>query len=106
MALYDPIISKGHTSNGPLFELVNLDEIHNPIHKNPAESVFAIQASANDGSGGDIANPNSGMMLNYPYNSPFRCCGFYQPTVYLVNAFQTENGLPLLDNHLATDVKK
>lgn len=104
-ALYDQIIPNGQTSNGLPYELVNLDEIHNPIHKNHSESVFAIQASANDGTGGDIANSNSGMMLNYPYNSPFRCCGFYQPTVYLVNAFQTENGLPLLDNHLATDVK-
>lgn len=85
------------------YDLVQLDQVHNPVYKNHAESVFAIQASASDGTGG-IQNANPGMMLNYPYNSPFRCCGFYQPTQYLVNAYQTVDGLPRVDNHLTTNV--
>ena len=103
-ALYDVIIPNGQTSNGLSYDLVRLDQIHNPVEKNHAESVFAIQGSANDGTG-TIQNANPGLMLNYPYNSPFRCCGFYQPTQYLVNAYQTVDGLPMVDNHLATSVK-
>lgn len=103
-ALYDLIIPNGQTSNGLAYDLVPLDEVQNPVTKNHAESVFAIQASADDGTGG-IQNANPGMMLNYPYNSPFRCCGFYQPTQYLVNSYQTEDGLPLLDDFLSTEVK-
>ena len=102
-ALYDQIIPNGNTSNGLSYDLVRLDQIHNPVHKNHAESVFAIQASADDGTG-TIQNANPGMMLNYPYNSPFRCCGFYQPTRYLVNAYQTVDGLPMVGNHLSTEV--
>jgi starch-binding outer membrane protein, SusD/RagB family len=102
-ALYDQIIPNGQTANGLSYDLVPLDQIHNPVYKNHAESVFAIQASSNDGTG-TIQNANPGMMLNYPYNSPFRCCGFYQPTQYLVNAYQTVNGLPMVDNHLTSSV--
>lgn len=102
--LYDQIIPNGRTSNGLPYDLVQLDQVHNPVYKNHAESVFAIQASASDGTG-TIQNANPGMMLNYPYNSPFRCCGFYQPTQYLVNAYQTVDGLPRVDNHLVTSVK-
>jgi starch-binding outer membrane protein, SusD/RagB family len=101
--LYDLIIPNGVTSNGLSYDLVPLDRVHNPVHKNHAESVFAIQASADDGTG-TIQNANPGMMLNYPYNSPFRCCGFYQPTQYLVNAYQTVNGLPMFDTFLNSNV--
>lgn len=103
-ALYDQIIPNGQTSNGLDYDLVPLDQVHNPVNKNHAGSVFAIQASADDGTG-TIQNANPGMMLNYPYNSPFRCCGFYQPTRYLVNAYQTDgDGLPLVDDHLSSEV--
>ncbi len=103
-ALYDVIIPSGQTSNGLAYNLVPLDEVHNPVNKNHAESIFAVQASADDGTGG-INNANPGMMLNYPYNSPFRCCGFYQPTQYLVNSYQTDGGLPLVDGFLNSEVK-
>lgn len=102
-ALYDQIIPNGRTSNGLAYDLVPLDQVQNPVYKNHAESVFAIQASPNDGTG-TIQNANPGMMLNYPYNSPFRCCGFYQPTQYLVNAYQTVDGLPNVGNHLASSI--
>lgn len=102
--LYTSIINNGRTSNGLPYDLVPLDQVHNPIYKNHAESIFAIQASPDDGTG-TIQNANTGMMLNYPYNSPFRCCGFYQPTQYLVNAFQTNNGLPMIDGFLNSNVR-
>jgi len=102
--LYSQVITSGVTSNGLAYDLVPLDQVHNPVTKNHAESVFAVQASADDGTG-TIQNANPGMMLNYPYNSPFRCCGFYQPTLYLVNAFQTVDGKPVMDNVTSTPLK-
>ncbi len=56
--------------------------------------VFAVQQTANDGTA-SISNARIGDMLNFPYNSPFGCCGFYQPTLDLVNSYRTDgNGLP------------
>ena len=53
----------------------------------------------NDGaSGGE--NGNIGSTLNYPYGGGgvTTCCGFFQPSQNVVNAFKTDaNGLPLLD---------
>jgi len=101
--MFDAVIANGVTADGQPYALVPLDQVHNPIYGNNAERIFSIQASSGDGTG-TINNANPGMMLNYPYNSPFRCCGFYQPTQYLVNSFKTENGLPQLDNFLANNV--
>ncbi|HVZ57850.1 MAG TPA: RagB/SusD family nutrient uptake outer membrane protein [Chitinophagaceae bacterium] len=74
------------------------------INKNSTESIFAAQSSVNDGANGN--NGNWGDVLNFPYGgSPGTCCGFFQPSQYLVNHFKTDaNGLPLLDNFSATDV--
>jgi hypothetical protein len=76
------------------------------INKNNSESVFAVQTSVNDGANGN--NGNYGDVLNFPYGgSPGTCCGFFQPSQYLVNHFKTDatTGLPDLDNFAATDVK-
>src|SRR5699024_8635581 len=74
-------------------------DIFNPAMEDGSpESVFSIQMVANDGTG-TIENANEGNMLNFPYNSPFRCCGFFQPTQELVNSYQTQNGLPMIDTH-------
>ena len=64
---------------------------------NSPESVFALQASVNDGSGAAHANPD--LVLNYAYLSslPVNCCGFNQPSYDLVNSYRTAGGLPLLD---------
>jgi hypothetical protein len=73
--------------------------------ENNSEAVFSVQYSANDGSGGS-ANANQGEMLNYPYNGPFSCCGFYQPSQDLVNSFRTDaNGLPYIDDFNQHPVK-
>ena len=71
--------------------------------ENGDESIFAIQFSNDDG---QSFNGNRGGTLNYPQGGPFgSCCGFYQPTQDLVNAYQTDgSGLPLLDTYNQTDV--
>jgi starch-binding outer membrane protein, SusD/RagB family len=63
------------------------------------ESIFAFQASINDGTD-DAQNSNFGDRLTYPHaGSPFGCCGFRQPSQAFVNAFRVDaNGLPDFDN--------
>ena len=63
---------------------------------NGKETIFAYQASANDGEPNGN-NSNYGERLNFPYSgSHFGCCGFNQPTQNLVNSFRVDaNGLPL-----------
>jgi hypothetical protein len=65
-------------------------------YENGPETIFAYQASVNDGNG-DGENSNYGERLNFPSaGSPFGCCGFHQPSQNLVNYFQVDaNGLPL-----------
>jgi hypothetical protein len=76
------------------------------VTNNNSESVFSIQFSVNDGAGGN-ENGNSGATLNYPsFGGVTTCCGFYQPSQNLVNAFKTdEKGLPMLTTFNDTDVK-
>lgn len=71
--------------------------------ENGPESIFAIQYSADTGRS---FNGNGAGTLNFPGGGPLgTCCGFYQPTQDLVNAYQTDgSGLPLLDTFAATDV--
>ncbi|TCK83380.1 RagB/SusD family nutrient uptake outer membrane protein [Albibacterium bauzanense] len=59
-------------------------------------------------SNGDADNANVGDMLSGLYgSSPVGCCGFYQPTIDLVNAYKVDNnGLPLLDNSYRTNEYK
>ena len=85
----------GHTIGlepkyGDVFDIEN---------RNGMESVYTVQYSVNDGSGG--WNGGWGEVLNFPYKggggSPGGCCSFFQPSFDLVNSFKTENGLPILD---------
>ena len=71
--------------------------------ENGTESIFAIQF-LNDA--GLSYNANRVGALNFPNPGPFgSCCGFYQPSQDLLNAYQTDaNGLPLLDTFNQTDV--
>src|SRR5699024_11853475 len=68
-------------------------------HENSTESIFATQYAGRDGTGTiDKSRPED--MLNYPYGSPFNCCGFYQPPQDLVSSFQTNaQGLPMPDSY-------
>jgi len=78
------------------------DNYRNTTNNN-IESIFEVQFSVNDGSTGN--NGNAGDNLNWPYsaNSPGRgCCGFYQPSQNLVNAFKTtSDGLPMIGKNKA-----
>ena len=69
--------------------------------RNGVESVYTVQYSVNDGSGG--RNGGWGEVLNFPYKSgtsPGGCCGFFQPTQDFVNSFRTDpDGLPYLDSY-------
>ena len=87
-----------------------LDRYHDNFRaatNNNAESIFEVQYSVNDGaSGGE--NGNIGSTLNYPYGGGgvTTCCGFFQPSQNLVNAFKTSaEGLPLLETFNTEDVK-
>ena len=68
--------------------------------ENGPEAIFAIQFSVD---GGLAQQGNRGGTLNFNIRAGL-CCGFYQPSIDLANAFQTENGLPLLDTYNQTDI--
>ncbi|GGH30248.1 RagB/SusD family nutrient uptake outer membrane protein [Dyadobacter endophyticus] len=104
--IFDQVIAQGVTSNGLKYDLMpKFQDNFDAAQKNLAESVFAVQMAANDGTN-TIDNANTGGMLNFPYNSPFRCCGFYQPSIDLANSYQTDaNGLPKVDNYNAATLK-
>lgn len=101
------LIANGITSKGDKYALLpNYYNNFNPAQKNSAESVFAAQTSVQDGSsvdwGGD-PNGNYGDILNFPYNGgPGACCGFYNPSQDLANAYKTDaTGMPFLDESYA-----
>lgn len=76
------------------------------VTNNNAESIFEVQYSVNDGAPGG-ENGNIGSTLNYPYGGGgvTTCCGFFQPSQNLVNAFKTDaTGLPLIDSFNESDV--
>lgn len=78
--------------------MTNYHDNYRTATNNNAESIFEVQFSVNDGTNG--GNGNAGDNLNWPYSAtaPGRgCCGFYQPSHNIVNAFKTdEKGLPYI----------
>ncbi|KAA5544222.1 RagB/SusD family nutrient uptake outer membrane protein [Adhaeribacter rhizoryzae] len=111
------LFQQKYTEAKPLLEaIVNSDQFRlvdryhdnfKAVTNNNAESIFEIQNSVNDGAPGG-ENGNIGATLNYPYGGGgvTTCCGFFQPSQNLVNAFKTSaDGLPLLDTFNSSDVK-
>ncbi|WP_221393871.1 RagB/SusD family nutrient uptake outer membrane protein [Dyadobacter sp. NIV53] len=92
-------------TNGPFALVANYHDNFRIATENNSESVFEVQMSVADGGSGE--NGSWGDNLNFPYGSgPGGCCGFYQPSQNLVNAFKTDaGGLPLLDTFNDVDVK-
>ncbi|WP_157278274.1 RagB/SusD family nutrient uptake outer membrane protein [Olivibacter sitiensis] len=82
---------------------LSFTENYDIASENGVESIFEVQHGLNPDGGGD--NANVGDMLNFFYGSaPVSCCGFFQPSFDLVNAYRVDaNGLPLLDGSYRTD---
>ncbi|UYQ91189.1 RagB/SusD family nutrient uptake outer membrane protein [Chitinophaga horti] len=82
----------------PVITQVPFTDNFDVTKENGPESIFAAQHAVNPDGSGD--NANIGDMLGGFYgNAPVNCCGFFQPTFDLVNAFKTTAaGLPYLDN--------
>jgi tetratricopeptide (TPR) repeat protein len=106
--LFDQVISQGITSNGIKFNLFPsiVDNFRPEKELVSPVAVFAVEMASNVGTG-TINNATIGEMLNYPYgDSPFGCCGFFQPTIDLANSYRTDaNGLPYLDDYNQHPVK-
>jgi hypothetical protein len=85
-------------SAGPYALETSFDKVWTgyPDEQNGKETIWAYQASANDGETNGN-NANYGERLNFPHSgSPFGCCGFHQPSQNLVNYFRVDAaGLPL-----------
>ena len=95
--LLDEIVNSGQYSLVPQFS-------HNFLvaTRNNQESIWEVQYAVSSATG-DAAT--QGVGLAHPYIAPWGCCGFYQASQNLVNAFRTDaNGLPYLDNFDSEDV--
>jgi starch-binding outer membrane protein, SusD/RagB family len=105
-AILDDIVAIGRNANGLRYQLMPRyhDNFRIPTRNN-LESVFEVQHSVNDGANG--LNGGGGDVLNFPnFGRLGDCCGVYQPSQNLVNAFKTDSlGLPLVDTYNLTDVK-
>jgi hypothetical protein len=103
--LLKDVIVNGTTTSGLHYDLVHYADNFNPSTKNSIESIFAVQFTVHDGGNG--LNGNSGDLLNFPAGGPATCCGFFQPSFSLVNAFKTDpaTGLPLFNTYNNSDLK-
>jgi hypothetical protein len=103
--LLEDLMENGVTAGSVKYVLGNFADNFNAEFKNKSEAVFSIQMSVNDGAQG--ANGNLGDVLNYTYGGPGSCCGFFQPSQWLVNHFKTDpvSGLPDLDHFNDVNVK-
>jgi len=90
-------------NNGPYALLTEYNDNFGEAGEAGPESVFAIQFQ-NDG--GQSFNGNRSFLKPLAGGPLNTCCGFYQPTQDLANAFKTDgNGLPLLDTYNQSDIK-
>jgi len=107
--VFTDVITNGNTSNGLTYDLnPSFEDNYRPSQEtaNP-EAIFVVENAAN-AIPGSISKANQGDMLNFPYGTgiPFTCCGFFQPSIDLVNSYRTDaNGLPYLDDYNSHPVK-
>lgn len=96
----EDIINNGVTAGNVKYNLATkFSELFRGPTESQAECVFSVQMSVNDGSGGE--NGNGGETMNqYPNLKPILGIDAWghQPSFNLVNAYRTENGLPILDD--------
>jgi hypothetical protein len=101
LPLLTDVITNGTNSAGTKFALGPYENNFNASTRNNSESVFCVQMTVNDGSGGQNSNPSD--ILNFPAGDNTSCCGFYQPSYTLANAFKVDaNGLPMFQIDPAT----
>jgi len=102
LPLLTDLINNGTTAGGVKYALGPYENNFNALTKNGPESVFAAQMTTNDGSSGQ--NDNASDVLNYPGGGTYvGCCGFYQPSYNLANAFKVDaNGLPMFQTDPTT----
>ena len=78
-------------------------DLFDPNFDNGPESVFAISSAA---SGTVDQSGEASLGLAFPYGGDFGCCGFFQPSQNLVNAYKTgADGLPLFTTFNDADLK-
>jgi hypothetical protein len=100
LPLLTDLLTNGETAGGTKYAFEPYSNNFNAAYNNGPESVFAVQMTVNDGSNGSNGNP--GMTLDYPVGGFSGCCGFYQPSISLANAFQVDaNGLPMFQPSVA-----
>ena len=93
IATFDSVIA-----SGPYALEVSFDRVWTGFHQyaDGPETILAYQASVNDGEPSGN-NSNYGERLNLPHSgSPFKCCGFHQPSQNLANLYAVDGvtGLP------------
>ena len=94
LPLLTDLITNGETQSGAKYALGPFESNFDAAHRNNSESVFCVEMTANDGSGG--WNSDQGDILNFAAGPYTGCCGFYQPSYSLGNAYKTDaNGLPM-----------
>jgi len=101
LTLLNDVVATGTNPAGQRCGLMdNYGDVFDISMRNDEESVYTVQYSVNDASGG--RNGGYAEVLNFPYKSgtsPGGCCGFFNPTQDFVNSFRTgADGLPFLDN--------
>lgn len=91
LAQFTTVINSGEFALHPEF-LTNFDL----TGENGIESVFQAQYSAD---GVNSPDGNRGGTLNFPGGDPFgSCCGFYQPSIDLANAYMVDGATGLPNN--------
>jgi hypothetical protein len=93
VATLDSVVASGTYALEPSFDRVWTGF---QAFANGKETILAYQASVNDGEPNGN-NSNYGERLNLPHSgSPFKCCGFHQPSQNLANFFAVDGvtGLP------------
>src|SRR5690606_608778 len=91
LPLFQEVIAGKDLTTMPFKDNFDIDKEDGP------EALLVSKHAINPNGSGD--NANVGDMLSGIYAAPVSCCGFYQPTIDLVNAYKVDaNGLPYLDN--------
>ena len=76
------------------------------LNEDGPEALLVSKHAINPDGTGDNANVGD-MLAGLNGNNPVGCCGFYQPTIDLVNAYKVDaNGLPMLDGSYRTNPYK